>query len=720
MNKKHDSDDEDIFFKLVRIYEYLLDKQIDLKLNYEYLAARQLLDNSNITRLPSSEKKLLKTHLNELSNPCTSFSKNIFNSNNEDQFQIGLMLQDSRDRNYAMLDKQIGRIIYESEPNDGVIDEIFNSVPNVKLVNSLKRRIITFIYNILEEHRIESIWGLTYYGSKKRFRRCIRANKQKSKIASPSDALCIARHNEKFLEPKYKNVKKDYLKKIERKEKPELTKKLTIKFYNKFVYKWLRDKDIELISKEEDKKRLEKTKEEKTKEEKTKEEKTKEEKTKEEKTKEEKTKEEKTKEEKTKEEKTKEEKTKEEKTKEEKTKEEKTKEEKTKEEKTKEEKTKEEKTKEEKTKEELTQSKELENLQKKIKELEQKMSSKNSRPEGIPAKAVPEGIPAKAVPEGIPAKAVPEGIPAKAVPEGIPAKAITKQYDVIKRYTKKSLVSNGNSNGTILYEKPKLTDFDNSSWKHIMRHEDNNFQYDPNLARRLGKLFKSIQGKKTETTDNTGIDIDFEELIQYKSGNLSNDFFLDVKFETGLDIVIAVDCSGSMAGTKIKTCRDLCATLFKSLENVNNVNLKVVGWSGKFREDRVYVHNINKYSELKFLTVERGYVSTPTNLAIQYCTEQLLKMNNMKKLLIILTDGHPNSPKYNTIQLIDLGNQAVNYASRRNISIFGIYVEDVIYYQNEANMQSMFQNNYVYCNNITQAKDKIIETFSNHVIKVLQ
>ena len=254
--------------------------------------------------------------------------------------------------------------------------------------------------------------------------------------------------------------------------------------------------------------------------------------------------------------------------------------------------------------------------------------------------------------------------------------------------------------------------------EQLPRNQESLFDESEQLRKKLQKLFRYIKERKLTGLDDSGIDVDLDAYIQ-SLVKKTNKFFLDEKTETGLDIVIGVDCSSSMKGKKIDTARDLCASLFKSLQHIDNVNLLVVGWGGPFQALKIGVTDITKFEEIKFLNVYSGYGLTPTPLAIQYCTQKISKMSGNKKLIIFITDGKPTSFRaYTTEQLVRLSKKAVDESKQKGITMIGIHIES---YNDgsEFVMNTIFGGRYMHCKNIDEASKKVTRVFTQHVTETL-
>lgn len=167
---------------------------------------------------------------------------------------------------------------------------------------------------------------------------------------------------------------------------------------------------------------------------------------------------------------------------------------------------------------------------------------------------------------------------------------------------------------------------------------------DKKVSKQLKSVFRRISEIHKPKIGYDGDDIDTEVYIENKArGSDLTKCFIDKKLEQGASILISIDGSGSMrhAG-KIDEVRELVTTLFDSVEDYSNVDLKANIWSSNYKGD-VGITDINNKEDCKYIVTENdGRCSfTPTHLALDYSSKQISKMKGRKKILILITDGNP-------------------------------------------------------------------------------
>jgi len=160
----------------------------------------------------------------------------------------------------------------------------------------------------------------------------------------------------------------------------------------------------------------------------------------------------------------------------------------------------------------------------------------------------------------------------------------------------------------------------------------------------LKKVFRRMAEMPKTKIGYDGEEIDIETYISNKAGGQDiTKCFLDKRYARGASIVISIDGSASMAGYAIDHVRNLVATLYDSVKEYPNIDMKANIWSSNSRGD-VGITDINSLKDCKNISVynQMHCAQTPTHLALDYSARQVKKMKGRKKLVIMLTDGLPN------------------------------------------------------------------------------
>ena len=124
------------------------------------------------------------------------------------------------------------------------------------------------------------------------------------------------------------------------------------------------------------------------------------------------------------------------------------------------------------------------------------------------------------------------------------------------------------------------------------------------------------------------------------------------------------------------------------------------------------------------------YGSTPTPYALQIARRDLKKING-NKLLIVFTDGDPNSmiekdlsikDDYNNLKSVsdedtlDFNRYLIKQMKKEKITSFGIMLGDN---SSIGSMARVFEKNFVVCNSIKSARSELIKVFRKTIQEFL-
>jgi hypothetical protein len=175
-----------------------------------------------------------------------------------------------------------------------------------------------------------------------------------------------------------------------------------------------------------------------------------------------------------------------------------------------------------------------------------------------------------------------------------------------------------------------------------VKRPDEKVTIDYNISKGMIRTFKHLMMKNKEFIDHEGEDIDVESYVEgiIRGSDMGN-CRINKKTTHGASIVVSIDGSGSMSwNNKIDIARNLVATMYDSIKNLPNIELRANVWSGDSKGE-MGITEINNKHEVKNISLTNKYYSTPTHMAFEYSARMLKEMNGSKKLLIIVTDGQP-------------------------------------------------------------------------------
>ena len=170
------------------------------------------------------------------------------------------------------------------------------------------------------------------------------------------------------------------------------------------------------------------------------------------------------------------------------------------------------------------------------------------------------------------------------------------------------------------------------------------------IVGKMSKMFKKINEMPRTTIGYDGYEVDIESYIKNKvEGYDVSKCLVDTKYLQGASILIAVDGSNSTEDSEhsrssMTRARDMVATMYKSIENVDNINLRAIVWSGDVM-GKMNITSIKSLEDTRNIRTTMDYPTTPTHMAIEYSTKMMKRMKGRKKLLIFITDGHPEYMK---------------------------------------------------------------------------
>ena len=249
---------------------------------------------------------------------------------------------------------------------------------------------------------------------------------------------------------------------------------------------------------------------------------------------------------------------------------------------------------------------------------------------------------------------------------------------------------------------------------------------DYKISKGLSKVFKTLRMKKADFIDYYGDEIDVESYVENLiRGNNMGECRINNKNIRGISIVISIDGSSSMEGQSMKNARKMVATMFESVKNLDNVDIKANVWSGK-GDGKVGVTEINKTSDLNNIGVNvvgGGYYTTPIHMGIEHSARMIKEMKGSKKMIIVITDGVPNH--FNAGYHISMDSymksckKSMIKARHVTPNIMCIVIGDRFSYKRNPVKQLFKPSKIMNFETMTQGSERIIKTFKQMVMKSL-
>jgi uncharacterized protein YegL len=180
--------------------------------------------------------------------------------------------------------------------------------------------------------------------------------------------------------------------------------------------------------------------------------------------------------------------------------------------------------------------------------------------------------------------------------------------------------------------------------KMINRYESN-YDIDYKVSKGMSRIFKILMMRSKEFIDYDGEEVDVESYVEgIIRGNDMGRCRVNQKTSHGVSIVISIDGSSSMQGEPIETARNLVATMFESVKNIDNVEVRANVWGGN-TYGFIGMTEINTMNDVKYINLrshQGNYMTTPIHMALDYSSSMLKQMKGSKKMMILITDGVPN------------------------------------------------------------------------------
>lgn len=254
-------------------------------------------------------------------------------------------------------------------------------------------------------------------------------------------------------------------------------------------------------------------------------------------------------------------------------------------------------------------------------------------------------------------------------------------------------------------------------------HADHDEEYkNMRIARQLNKIFKLLQARSKPKISDTGDGISIPDVIRRKSRGYGDIYVKTVPTDS-LAVVVSIDASGSMSGNPIRIARNMMSVLFKSIEGINNVKLKGVVWSGT--EHYTSACEINNKKDIPAINTNGVFGGgTPTPNGVRFSLEKLSGMRGKKKLLIVCTDGYPNSSSDPNLTPEQQVRKHINMARKKNFNVLGIGIgmrERFEDNRRDDSMETMFGNSgYITTVDMEDTEKTVIKKFRDVVIRQMR
>ena len=167
--------------------------------------------------------------------------------------------------------------------------------------------------------------------------------------------------------------------------------------------------------------------------------------------------------------------------------------------------------------------------------------------------------------------------------------------------------------------------------------------------------------------------------------------------------------------------RDMVATMYKAIENVNNIDLMSIVWSSNL-SGKMNVTRIKSLEDTRRIYTNDKYPTTPTHMAIEYSTKMMKRMKGRTKLLIFITDGQPEYMKGGTLlptqTLVKMCVNAMIKGMRRCDSMVVLLIKPSDFSQKCS--EDIFGKRLIVADDMKSGSDIIMNKFKSLVMGVLK
>jgi len=243
------------------------------------------------------------------------------------------------------------------------------------------------------------------------------------------------------------------------------------------------------------------------------------------------------------------------------------------------------------------------------------------------------------------------------------------------------------------------------------------------IADGMNKIFKKMSEIPKSVIGYEGDEIDIESYISNKvEGNDITKCLIDTKYVEGASILVSVDGSTSMDdGYSMTRARDMVATMYKAIENIDNIDLRTVVWSANLFGVMNITH-IKSMEDTRNIRTTREYPTTPTHMAIEYSTKMIKGMKGRRKLIIFITDGYPEYMKGGTLlptqTLVKMSRQSMVRGMRRCDNMVVILIKPTDF--SRKCCEDIFGKRLIMADDMKSGSDIIMNKFKSLVMGVLK
>lgn len=236
---------------------------------------------------------------------------------------------------------------------------------------------------------------------------------------------------------------------------------------------------------------------------------------------------------------------------------------------------------------------------------------------------------------------------------------------------------------------------------------------DQQTSVKIAKLLSRLKHKTIQINAEEGTDIDIDQYIQHKINKNITDVFVDDHCAEGITVIILLDISGSMIGSEINMAAKSTLILWDALERIKNVDFEVYTYCSHSNGKTLTITKETRSS----ITRLKPFGTTPTDKAIRYVTN-VISYKPGKKFIILITDGVPEYGGYSFETLASWTLQQIKYARKKGIDVFTFFIGSKLSHET---MKKIYGPEYTW-EIVEKPEDipkKLINFVLNKIIKTL-
>lgn len=226
----------------------------------------------------------------------------------------------------------------------------------------------------------------------------------------------------------------------------------------------------------------------------------------------------------------------------------------------------------------------------------------------------------------------------------------------------------------------------------------------PGITRLTSQLQRIIRNDTDDVAYRNSGRVNIKRLSDARLTSRVFDRRVEPSNKADMAVMLVVDCSGSMYGSKIKLARECAIGLAEVFANLN-IPLKVIGFTSDTRGyDVVHFHYVNwsksRSERIKLLDLE-AYSNNFDGYSIRYAGKLIAKRPEQNKLIVVISDGQPACHFYSGCTGISDTKDAIREASK-SATVVGVAID-----ANVNELYNMYGASFLHVKNVSEMFENI-------------